>query len=72
MSGITSPRRLGIYGRSNGGVLMTPHVSAASGRATGVIEGFDALCELIEKRLGTFEAIAISSVVDFAIVRNVL
>ena len=34
------------------------------GRATGVIEGFDALCEVIEKRLGTFEAIAISSVVD--------
>src|SRR5262249_50160042 len=45
-------------------LVMTPHVSPASGRATGVIEGFDALCELIEKRLGTFEAIAISSVVD--------
>ena len=43
---------------------MTPHFSPASGRATGVIEGFDALCEVIEKRLDTFEAIAISSVVD--------
>src|SRR5262245_39429538 len=40
-------------------LVMTPHVSPASGRATGVIEGFDALCELIEKRLGTFEAIEI-------------
>jgi hypothetical protein len=45
-------------------LVMTPHVSPISGRATGVIEGFDALCEVIEKRLGTFEAIAISSVVD--------
>ena len=45
-------------------LVMTPHVSPASGRATGVIEGFDALCEVIEKRLDTFEAIAISSVVD--------
>jgi len=45
-------------------LVMTPHVSPASGRATGVIDGFDALCEVIEKRLGTFEAIAISSVVD--------
>jgi carboxynorspermidine decarboxylase len=45
-------------------LVMTPHISPTSGRATGVIEGFDALCEVIEKRLGTFDAIAISSVVD--------
>ena len=40
-------------------LVMTAHVSPVSGRATGVIKGFDALCELIEKRLGSFEAIAI-------------
>jgi Protein of unknown function (DUF3326) len=44
-------------------LVMTPDVSAASGRATGVIEGFDVLCEVIERRLGTFEAIAMSSIV---------
>ena len=45
-------------------LVMTPRISPASGRATGTIEGFDALCELIDKRMGTFEALAISSVVD--------
>jgi hypothetical protein len=45
-------------------LVMTPHVSRTSRRATGAIEGFDALCGAIEKRLGTFEALAISSVVD--------
>jgi hypothetical protein len=45
-------------------LVMTPLISPTSGRATGSIEGFDTLCELIENRLGTFEAVAISSVVD--------
>jgi Protein of unknown function (DUF3326) len=47
-------------------LVMTPHISPASGRATGTVEGFDALCELIEKRMGTFETLAISSVIDVA------
>ena len=47
-------------------LVMTPHISPSSGRATGTVEGFDALCELIEKRMGTFEALAISSVIDVA------
>lgn len=45
-------------------LVMTPLISPTSGRATGSIEGFDTLCGLIESRLGTFEAVAISSVVD--------
>ena len=45
-------------------LVMTPLISPISGRATGRIEGFDMLCELIESRMGTFEAVAISSVVD--------
>jgi hypothetical protein len=45
-------------------LVMTPFISPISGRATGRIEGFDVLCELIESRMGTFEAVAISSVVD--------
>jgi len=45
-------------------LVMTPFISPTSGRATGRIEGFDRLCELIENRMGTFDAVAISSVVD--------
>lgn len=37
---------------------------AGSGRAAGRVENFAALCEVIEKERGTFDAVAIASVID--------
>lgn len=37
---------------------------AGSGRAAGRVENFAALCEILEKESGTFDAIAIASVID--------
>src|SRR5262249_49250498 len=45
-------------------LVMTPHVSPASGRATRVIEAFDALGSLISNGLGTFEGLATRGAVD--------
>ena len=50
-------------------VLLDPGVkmraeSAPSGRATGRIEGLDALCELLTDRRGQYDAVALSSVID--------
>ena len=35
-----------------------------SGRATGQVEQIESLCELLDKRSGSFDAVAISSVID--------
>jgi len=37
---------------------------AGSGRAAGRVENFAALCEVLEKERGTFDAVAIASVID--------
>lgn len=38
--------------------------STASGRAVGVVEGLDHLCQLLDSRAGQFDAVALSSVID--------
>ena len=50
-------------------VLLDPSVkmraeSAPSGRAIGRIEGLEALCELLTDRLGQYDAVALSSVIE--------
>lgn len=38
--------------------------STISGRAAGIVEGLDVLCELLDSRVGQFDAVALSSVID--------
>ncbi|MDE2731966.1 MAG: DUF3326 domain-containing protein [Bacteroidota bacterium] len=37
---------------------------AFSGRATGEVEGIDAMCSLLDERLGTFDAVSLSTVIN--------